>query len=317
MSYELIVGLDVGVVFGFELPPGNQHIDIKFDDIVLDEGVKFCGEILNELESAYAGNHLNPASLPQGSSDWPFVKLLNSQAYDRIADTYQERYFENPLLKTAFEAWLNLIPPGANVLDAGCGHGDPVIKRLLRKGFAVTGTDISPRMLDLARKNARRAKYLNLAIAEVTAEAEFSAVCSFSSMLYQDPIDFFTSIYRIHCALKPGGLLFLYAYDLHPSWRGLPYDKAINQWMWSWTYSKQEVKGALEEHGYFEVLDSQSVITPEEKELQIARWRENKQKEYEQLVEKYPDYAKAHPLDVSSPPDNLTYPYFVIARKRG
>jgi hypothetical protein len=63
-------------------------------------------------------------------------------------------------------------------------------------------------------------------------------------MLYLDPIDLSHSIYRLYQALKPGGQLFLYAYDTHPSWRGLPYSVEINQWMWSWTYCMEEAAQA-------------------------------------------------------------------------
>ena len=75
---------------------------------------------------------------------------------------------------------------------------------------------------------------------QLELEAEFDGACSLSSMLYLDPIDFFHAIYRLYRALKPGGLLFLYAYDTHPGWRGHPFDQVLDQWMWSWTRSLDE-----------------------------------------------------------------------------
>jgi hypothetical protein len=68
-------------------------------------------------------------------------------------------------------------------------------------------------------------------------EAAFDGACSLSFLLYLDPIDLFHGNYRLYWALQPGGTLFLYAYDVHPGWRGLPYEQQIGQWMWSWTYS--------------------------------------------------------------------------------
>ena len=47
------------------------------------------------------------------------------------------------------------LEPGARVLDIACGHGRHSLE-LARRGFAVTGVDLSPRSIDLARETAER-----------------------------------------------------------------------------------------------------------------------------------------------------------------
>ena len=46
--------------------------------------------------------------------------------------------------------------PGARILDIPCGHGRVAIP-LAERGFRVTGLDLSPRSLELARRNAEAA----------------------------------------------------------------------------------------------------------------------------------------------------------------
>ena len=63
--------------------------------------------------------------------------------------------------------------------------------------------------------------------------------------------------------------MFLYGYDTHPGWRGRPFGHVLDQWMWSWTRSLDEAVSALEEHGYFNVLQAvelPSVIDDEPEE---------------------------------------------------
>jgi ubiquinone/menaquinone biosynthesis C-methylase UbiE len=43
------------------------------------------------------------------------------------------------------------LPPGAQVLDLGCGVGHPIAAHLIESGFAVTGVDFSHAMLALIR----------------------------------------------------------------------------------------------------------------------------------------------------------------------
>ena len=260
ISYFLEIAVDVSAVMGGSAP-GMRMINIKINRIKLEQGIQFMRDLTREIADVYVGKHPNPADLLQGSGDWHFVRQLNQKAYDRISEDYQERYFSNPSLVEAFDAWLSEMPASGHILDAGCGHGQPVISRLLEKGFTVTGIDLSPKMLERARDNFPDVKFVNQMTSEITYESEFDGACSLSSLLYLDPIDLSRSIYRLYRALKPGGLLFLYAYDQHPTWRGVPYHFDLHEWMWAWTYSMQEAVKALEEHGCFKVLKMQDVTT--------------------------------------------------------
>ena len=53
------------------------------------------------------------------------------------------------------KAWLDrfaaLLPPGAPVLDIGCGPAEPVAAYLIARGFDVSGADSSPTMVSLCR----------------------------------------------------------------------------------------------------------------------------------------------------------------------
>jgi 2-polyprenyl-3-methyl-5-hydroxy-6-metoxy-1,4-benzoquinol methylase len=43
--------------------------------------------------------------------------------------------------------WARGLPPGACILDIGCGHGIPIAQALLQDGFTVYGVDASPTLV--------------------------------------------------------------------------------------------------------------------------------------------------------------------------
>ncbi len=314
-SVSLEIFIDTGAVFNASAP-GEEMIEFKFRSIPLEAGVSFMRDFISELDQANQGRHPDPGKLLAQSSDWPFALQLNQQAYNLVAPLYQERYFAHPELSQQFADWLTRLPPGGKVLDAGCGHGDPVITRLLEGGFQVTGIDLSPEMLRRAQECFPNVPFHNLAVTQLALEAEFDGACSLSSMLYLDPIDFFHAIYRLYQALKPGGLLFLYAYDTHPGWRGHPFSQALDQWMWSWTRSLDEAVHALEEHGYFSVLQAVELpsVIDDEPEEQVSA--PAPQEEVGEALEHLPSDAPPHKLyNFPEPKRTKPFDYTIIARR--
>lgn len=312
-NYELEIALDAASILA-RSGPGGRTLSLRLEYIEEEEGMQFMKELIEEVAAAYEGKLPDPASVELGKNEWQFAFDLNQKAYDDVSQVYQEDYFSNPLLTSVFDTWLGSLPSGGHVLDAGCGHGDPVITRLLEKGFRVTGVDLSPKMLERARAKFPSATFFNQTVRQIQSEAEYHGACSLSSLLYLDPIDLSHSLYRLHRALKTGGLLFLHAYDLHPDFRGDPYDIDINRWMWSWTYSLNDAVKILEEHGYFKVIQADDVTSAEYKQKRLDQRRENQKEQYE----KFTRIAHGQPLGTPSLnviPENLAYTYAIIARR--
>lgn len=311
ISYCLRIGADIGAGIGHS-SPGMRMIKIEVDVDTPEDGFAFMRQLVCEIADLHQAKHPDPAVIPAGTSDWTFARLVNQKAYDRISEDYEEHYFSEPLLTEAFDAWLRNIPHGGHILDAGCGHGKPVIARLLEEGYRVSGTDLSPKMLERARQNFPDVHFYNQLASEMMFEREFDGACSLSSLLYLDPIDLSHSLYRLYRALKPNGYLFLHAYDLHPSYRGCPYHVDIDQWMWGWTYGIDEVVQMLQEHGYFKVLTAQDVTSEQEKQERIEHWFTAAMERYDTYRKDYPDATFEEP-DRNKPP-RLSYGYAIVAQ---
>ncbi|HXW84086.1 MAG TPA: class I SAM-dependent methyltransferase [Candidatus Binataceae bacterium] len=126
-------------------------------------------------------------------------------------DMYREHY-NNP-------AMLEFIGDlrGKQVLDAGCGEGYQT-RLLARRGARMTGIDLSPRMIDLAREEERREplgiRYEQGSFTELRpfADQMFDAAVSFMALM--DGPDFPAAMREMRRLLKPGGELVFSI--LHP-----------------------------------------------------------------------------------------------------
>jgi ubiquinone/menaquinone biosynthesis C-methylase UbiE len=314
-SYHLEIAVDTGSILG-RSGPGGHMLTLRLNYINEEKGIQFMRELNEEIALAYEGKHPDPSKMSLGLNEWQFVRDLNQKAYDFISQGYQENYFSNPALTEMFDSWMSDLPSGSHVLDAGCGHGDPVISRLLGKEIRVTGIDLSAKMLERARASFPTVNFINQTAREIRSESEYEGACSLSSLLYLDPMDLSHSLYRLYRALKPGGSLFLYAYDLNPGWRGNPYKVDIHQWMWNWTYGMSEAAKILEEHGFFKVLRMEDVTTEEYKQERVEFWRKSTQDQYDELAKRYPTVTLPPP-DLANIPSNLPYTYAMIARRIG
>jgi SAM-dependent methyltransferase len=135
-------------------------------------------------------------------------KRIVAAGYDVVAERYLEwsgKRPSGPRLRWLSKA-LELIPPGADVLELGCGAGIP-ITAALAEGRRVTGVDISATQIELARRNVPAATFLQ---ADMTAldfpAGSFDAVTAFYSLTHVPRDEQGPLLERIARWLRPGGV---------------------------------------------------------------------------------------------------------------
>jgi len=131
-----------------------------------------------------------------------------ARGYDQIADRFAEWVTEiqdDPRPRFRQEL-LDRLPPGARVLELGCGAGTSDT-HLLAKRFRVTVVDISTEQLRRARANVPEAEFVQADMTELELPAaSFDAVAAFYSFNHV-PRDLLGDLFsRIHGWLVPDGL---------------------------------------------------------------------------------------------------------------
>ena len=133
-------------------------------------------------------------------------KQLVALGYDRIADSYLERFGRSSVRAAKLAELIEQLPAGASILDLGCGDGIPVAHELVTLGFSVTGVDASSGQIERARRNVSRARFIQADMAAVQfAPESFDAVAAFYSVTHLPKSEHGVLIGRIAKWLRPGG----------------------------------------------------------------------------------------------------------------
>jgi ubiquinone/menaquinone biosynthesis C-methylase UbiE len=187
--------------------------------------------------------------------------------YDGFAAAYSARnetslfnaYYERPeMIRLAGDV------AGLDVLDAGCGSG-PLMEALRAKGAAVSGFDLSPAMVDLARR--RLGADADLSVADLGAplpypDDRFDLVVVSLALHYVE--DWASALAEIRRVLRPGGRLTVSV--IHPMVYAIVYPDADyfaltrysedydygdeTVWMTYWHRPLQDVLNAFIEAGF-------------------------------------------------------------------
>jgi SAM-dependent methyltransferase len=144
-----------------------------------------------------------------GDGAWAARQRAQAAGFDAIGGRYDEVFPHRDGQQRATGLLLERLAPGARVLDVGCGTGQPTADRLAAAGCRVTGIDISPVMLKLARRAVPGATFLERDVLDAADLGPFDAAVAFFSLLMLPRDRIVTALSTLHGLLRPGGWLAL------------------------------------------------------------------------------------------------------------
>jgi 2-polyprenyl-3-methyl-5-hydroxy-6-metoxy-1,4-benzoquinol methylase len=128
--------------------------------------------------------------------------------YDAASHLYRLDEDDPAEYRPWLEALQGLLMDGADVLDLGCGCGNPVARTLANNGHRVTGVDLSEVQINRARQLVPQANFLHADATQVSfPDQTFDAVVCLYALIHM-PLDEQPHLMtRIANWLRPGGLL--------------------------------------------------------------------------------------------------------------
>ena len=129
------------------------------------------------------------------------------KTYNKIAQWFDEHRSRELFERSWLDKAIDLLPRSAEVLDLGCGMGEPIIPYFLSKGLKVTGVDGSEELLKIARTRFPSLKFILSDMREIKLNNKFDLVIawhSFFHLPHQDQRAMF-KVFVDH--LKPNGVL--------------------------------------------------------------------------------------------------------------
>lgn len=130
--------------------------------------------------------------------------------YERHAAGWRQRRNPEASLEVG---WLNRfiaqLSPGAEVLDLGCGTGQPIAAWLVERGFSVTGVDSSAAMLAFAREEQPTQRWVQADMRTLQLDRRFGGILAWDSFfhLHRDDQRAMFAVFAAH-ALAGAPLLF-------------------------------------------------------------------------------------------------------------
>jgi len=132
---------------------------------------------------------------------------------DRIAEHYERHaHAFDSLRRRNFNErhWLDRflvgVPKSGHVLDLGCGGAEPIARYVIDTGRALTGVDISAKMIALARTRFGRQIWLKADMRTAAMGRKYNGVLAWDSLFHLPHRDQQAMIGRIANWLEPGGM---------------------------------------------------------------------------------------------------------------
>ena len=126
--------------------------------------------------------------------------------YEDKAEEYLARTSQLDM-ESLYKPFLELIPAGGTILDAGCGPGRDVLA-FLKQGFRVTAFDASEKMVEIASTQTGVAA-LQMRFQELKYKQKFDGIWACASLLHVPFCELEDVLTRFRRALKTRGICFM------------------------------------------------------------------------------------------------------------
>lgn len=130
----------------------------------------------------------------------------NEQSYDNIATNWTSSRNQSTVHELVIQ-FSNLFKPGDSILDVGSGSGMPNAKYLEKKGFKITGIDISSKLVEEAIKNVPKGKFIKSDMIEFQTDEKYNGIIAWDSLFHLKINEHKEAFKKLYELLKNNGYL--------------------------------------------------------------------------------------------------------------
>ncbi len=134
---------------------------------------------------------------------------IHKEVYNALANEYEERnQAVYQVTKEAVDELVTHCASKATVLELGCGSG-LAVKLLSEAGFSVTAVELSPNMIEVAKKVAPTATFIEGNFLKIDHAARFDAIFAFAFIHLFPKQDAMLVLQKVHSLLNAGGIFYV------------------------------------------------------------------------------------------------------------
>ncbi|MFZ4544600.1 MAG: class I SAM-dependent DNA methyltransferase [Saprospiraceae bacterium] len=185
--------------------------------------------------------------------------------FDKHASGYQEKYMDVSHYGDSLDYLLNLLAPNPSILEIGCGPGN-VTRYLLNKrdDLHILGTDMAPKMVELASANNPEARFLLMDAREIDkTKGKFDAVLSAFILPYLSREDVDKLFSDMAALLNERGILYISTMEDEYSKSGYQVSSDGKDRCFQYFHSADDLQSRLEKSGFELIYQKRQVFPPE------------------------------------------------------
>lgn len=149
------------------------------------------------------------------NSQHKLKKLSQSEViksiYDNNASWFHEHRDKSLYEKTWLDEFIKLLPDNSEILDVGCGSGDPISRYMIENELSVTGIDFSKKLIQIAKAHYPNSKWMVEDMRDFKLSTKFDGIITWNSFFHLDHKGQLNALDSFKNHLKQGGVLMFTA----------------------------------------------------------------------------------------------------------
>jgi SAM-dependent methyltransferase len=166
--------------------------------------------------------------------------------YERHALAFDDLRGRNLFEKPWLDRFTALVPPRGDILDLGCGAGEPIAASLIRDGFRVTGVDASETLIGLCRERFPNRAWFVADMRQFSLPAKYDGILAWHSFFHLNQDDQRAMFPRFAALSAPGAALMFTAGHFD----GVAMGEFGGEPLYHASLSPEEYTALLEENGF-------------------------------------------------------------------
>ncbi len=134
---------------------------------------------------------------------------INKSVYEKNAREFNQQRSKNLFEKLWLEKFLSHLSKNAEILDVGCGTGDPIAKFLIEAGKRITGIDYSSGMIKIAKETFPNQEWIVGDMCNLHLMKNFEGIISWNAFFHLTQDEQRKVLPEFSKYLKPGGVIML------------------------------------------------------------------------------------------------------------
>lgn len=167
------------------------------------------------------------------------------QVYEDNAKTFDQQRGKSLFEKKWLDLFLQTLEEKSNILDIGCGSGDPIAKYFIKNGNQVTGIDFSSSMIELAKERYPSQKWMIADMRDFNLNQKFDGIIAWNSFFHLNHEDQKKALKTFSIHLNDNGALMFTAGPEHGEVAGEVAGEVNGQPVYHSSFSVEEYREIL------------------------------------------------------------------------